>query len=182
MPNMTEDLGRIAQGIAASRRQRAAAGRERRADVHDRHQEVAAQLRRLRQARGAMARALRRELMAGPQARRKELQQLMHGFRRDRESWRQQHDAIMAAERSGLAAFVAGLSDDVAAMRDGFSSQQAERAEARRDSVAEQRAMLKSYALDRAGAGAAWRGASARPTAARPHHGRRGTSGAEGAP
>ena len=182
MPNMTQELERIAHAIAASRRQRAAAGRERRAAADDRHRQVGAQLRRLHQARGAMARALRKELAAGPPARRKELKQLMQGLHRDRESWRQQHDAMRAAERAGLAAFVAQLSADVAAMRDGFSSEQAERAEARRDFVGEQRAMLKGYAQDRAGAGGAWRGAAARPTTARPHHGRRAASGAEGAP
>lgn len=99
MPSMTEELSRIAMGIAAARRQRADEGRERREAARQRHDAVAADVQQMMFARHAMAGAQRIGLMAEQQVRHHEVAATLHGLSAARTAMASQQDKQLAAVR-----------------------------------------------------------------------------------
>jgi len=155
MPSMTEDLGRLAQGIAASRRGRMAASVERQREVRSRHRVVVDQLREMRTTRATMSREQRKEAAAGQRARRSGVAGLLRQFHRDR-------DKVAAAARVQAASFMRELTGQVAALRDAFSGSQEARAKSRHDLADALQERLAGYRQDRHDSGAAWHGTPVR--------------------
>jgi len=155
MPSMTEDLGRIALGIAASRRGRLEAAVERRHEVVGRHRTVDHLLREMKTTRAAMSRKQHKEAAVGRRERRSEVDDLLRQFHRNR-------DKIAAAARVQAASFMRDLTARVAALRDAFSASQKARAKSRHDLARALHERLAGYRQDRHDAGAAWHGTRAR--------------------
>lgn len=155
MPSMTEDLGRLAQGIAASRRGRMEAAVERQREVGSRHRAVVHQLRELKTTRATMSRKQHKDAEAGRRERRSAVERLLREFHRNR-------DNIAAAARVQAASFMRDLTGRVAALRDVFSASQEARAKSRHDLAAALHERLAGYRQDRHGAGLAWHGTPAR--------------------
>ncbi len=84
MPSMTEDLGRIAGGIAASRRERREAAVERQREVGSRHRAVGHRLHEIRTTRGKMSREQHRDAAAVRRKRASEVDVLLRQFHRNR--------------------------------------------------------------------------------------------------
>ena len=161
MPSMTDDLGRLARGIAASRRGRMAASVERRRAVVSRHRAVLDQLSELGTIRATMSRKQRKDAAAGQRERRSGVAGLLRQFHRNR-------DKIAADARVQAASFMRDLTGRVAALRDAFSASQQDRAKSRHDLAEALQQRLAGYRQERHNSGAAWRGAPARfarPTA-----------------
>ena len=157
MPSMTEDLGRLAQGIAASRRGRMAASVERQGEVSSRHRAVVDQLRALRTTRATMSREQHKDAAAGRRQRRSGVAGLLRQFHRNR-------DKFAAEARVQAASFMRDLTVRVAALRDAFSSSQEARAKSRHELAEALQQRLAGYRQDRHDAGTAWHGAPARHT------------------
>jgi hypothetical protein len=155
MPSMTEDLGRLAQGIAASRRGRMAASVERQREVGRRHRAVVDQLRALRMTRATMSREQHKDAAAGRRERRSGVGRLLRQFHRNR-------DKTATEARVQAASFMRDLTGRVAALRDAFSASQEARAKSRHDLAEALRERLAGYRLDRHDADAAWHGTPAR--------------------
>lgn len=176
MPSMTQELSRIAHGIAASRRQRAQDARARLGVVRERKKEVVALLHGMKVARECMGRERRRQAATEHRRRRDEVKTLMVQFERALAS---QHRARLegaAEQRAEAAAFMHKLNSSVAAMRDAFSADQGARARACRELGRDVRQQLAAYGRDRRHAMAGWSGnsanraVSANPPAAVPAH------------
>ncbi len=155
MPSTTEDLGRLALGIAARRRGRMEASVERQREVGSRHRAVVDQLRELRTTRTTMSRVRHKDAAAGRCERRSGVERLLRQFHRNR-------DKTAAAARVQAASFMRDLTGRVAALRDAFSASQRARAKSRHDLAKALQERLAGYRQDRHDAGAAWRGAPAR--------------------
>jgi hypothetical protein len=155
MPSMTEDLGRLAQGIAASRRGRMEAAVERRREVDSRHRAVGSQLREIRTTRATMGRKQHTDAAAGRRERRSEVERLLRQFHRNR-------DKIAAESRVQAASFMRDLTGRVAALRDAFSASQDARAKSRHDLAGALQQRLAGYRQDRHDSGTAWHGTPAR--------------------
>lgn len=158
MPSMTEDLGRIAQGIAASRRERSAAAVERRREVGSRHRAVGGRLREIRTSREKMGREQRQHAAAEQRRRVKETEVMLRQFHRSREAQHRHRLELAAAERARAAAFMRDLTGRVAALRDAFGAGQQARAKSRLDAAKALHAGIAGYRQDRHDASAAWRG------------------------
>jgi hypothetical protein len=178
MPSMTEDLGRLAQGIAASRRGRMEASAERRREVGSRHRAVVQQLRGLRTTRATMSREQHKDAAAGRRERRSDVERLLRQFHRNR-------DKLAAAARVQAASFMRDLTGRVAALRDAFSASQEARAKSRHDLAEALQEQLAGYRQDRHDSGSAWHGTPTRharppaPTGAHQPTAERNTAGAE---
>jgi hypothetical protein len=155
MPSMTEDLGRLAVGIAASRRGRMAASVERRREVGSRHRAVVDQLREIRTMRATMSRKQHKDAATGRRERRSGVEGLLRQFHRTR-------DKIAAEARVQAASFMRDLTGRVAALRDAFSASQEARAKSRHDLAEALQQRLAGYRQDRHDSGAAWHGTPAR--------------------
>jgi len=155
MPSMTEDLGRLALGIAASRRGRMAASVERHREVGSRHRAVVHQLRELRTTRATMNREQHKDAAAGRRERRSAVERLLRQFHRDR-------DKVAAAARVQAASFMRDLTGQVAALRDAFGASQEARAKSRHDLADALQERLAGYRQDRRDSGAAWHDTPAR--------------------
>lgn len=164
MPSMTEDLGRIAGGIAASRRQRRDANVERQKEVGSRHRAVGDRLHEIRTMRVKMSREQHRDAVAGRRKRASEVDVLLRQFHRNRVKY-------AGAARVQAASFMRDLTTRVAALRDAFGASQQARAKSRHDLATALHERLAGYRQDRHGAGAAWRGtATRRARASEPAH------------
>jgi hypothetical protein len=159
MPSMTEDLGRLAQGIAASRRGRMEAAVERRREVGSRHRAVDHQLRELKTTRAVMSRKQHKDAAAERRELRSAVEGLLRQFHRN-------HDKIAAAARVQAASFMRDLTGRVAALRDAFSTSQEARAKSRHDLAEALHERLAGYRQDRHDSGLAWHGPPARRRAA----------------
>ena len=155
MPSMTEDFGRLALGIAASRRGRMAASVERQREVGSRHRAVVHQLRALRTAGATMSRERHKDAAAGRHERRSGVERLLRQFHRNR-------DKTAAAARVQAASFMRDLTVRVAALRDAFGASQEVRAKSRHDLAEALQQRLAGYRQDRHDSGIAWHGAPAR--------------------
>jgi len=151
MPSMTEDLGRIAGGIAASRRERMEANIERHREAGNRHREVGERLHEITTTRETMGREQRSEAAAGRRSRAVDVEALLRLFHHKREE-------NAAVERARAAAFMRDLTGKVASLRDAFRASQAARAKSRHDLAKALRAELAASHQDRHNASAAWRG------------------------
>src|SRR6266852_8581288 len=98
MPSMTEDLGRLACGIAASRRERMEANVERHREAGSRHRAVGDRLHQMKTMREAMSGEQRKDLAAGRRERATEVEVLLRQFHRHQRE-------LAAAERARAAAF-----------------------------------------------------------------------------
>jgi hypothetical protein len=165
MPSMTEELGRIAGGIAAGRRDRREAAVERRREAGSRHRAVGQELHEIRRARQKMSREQRRGAAAGKHKRESEVAVLLQQFRRDRETLHRHQLEAAAAERVRAAVFMRDLTGRVAALRDAFAASQIVRAKSCDDLAKALHGQLASYRRDRHDAGAAWRGMPGRHAA-----------------
>ncbi len=171
MPSMTEDLGRIASGIAASRQRRQEADVRRRHGADSRHRAVSHQLHAMTTMRRRMSREQRKDLAAGRRSQVSEVEALLRQLRRNREE-------MAAAARMQATAFMRDLSSRVVTLRDAFSASQKARAKSRHDLAKALQERLAGYQQDRRDAGAAWGGVS-RHTPRHPSasaHGRHRTS------
>jgi hypothetical protein len=155
MPSMTEDLGRIAGGIAASRRNRMEANVERQREVGRRHRAVDKQLHEIKTTRQTMSRKDRKDAAAGRHKRMIEVAALLRQFHRNREE-------IAMGARAQAAAFMRDLTGQVATLRDAFGASQQARAKSRRDLAKALHERLAGYRQDRHDSGAAWHGTPAR--------------------
>ncbi len=162
MPSMTDDLGRMAHGIAASRRERMQAGAERQREAGSRHRAVGGRLHGIKTSREKMGREQRKDAAAGRRRRATESEVLLRQFHRSREAQHRHQLELAAAERVGAAAFMRDLTGRVAALRDNFGAGQRARAKSRHDSAQALHERLALYRQDRHDAGAAWRGMPAR--------------------
>ncbi len=172
MPSMTEDLRRIAGGIAASRQMRMEAATERQREVHNRHRAVGHQMHEVKTMRRKMSREQRKDASAGRLRRAHDVEAMLRQMHRDR-------DELAAAARMQAAAFMRDLSLRVVALRDIFNASHMARAKLRQDLAKELHARLAGYRQDRHEAYAAWRGMSARqgsPHAPPSTHGRHRSS------
>jgi hypothetical protein len=158
MPSMTEELGRIAGGIAASRRERREAAVERQHEAGSRHRAVGHQLHEIRRTRDKISREQRRGAAAERRKRESGVAVLLRQFHRDRETLHRHQLEAAAAERVRAAAFMRDLTGRVAALRDAFSVSQAARAKSCNDLAKALHEQLAGYRRDRHNAGAAWRG------------------------
>lgn len=156
MSNMTEEMGRIAAGIAASRQQRAQAARARPVVVRERRRDVAAMLRAMAEARERIGRDQRRHAAAAQRHRRDEVKTLLEHCHRARVTQHRKRVETAAAQKAEAAAFMRELTRAVADMRDGFGASQAARARACRDLTQEVRRQLADYGRDRHGGRLAW--------------------------
>lgn len=167
MPRMTEELSRIASGIAASRRQRAEDATVRAGVVSERHNEVGALLRGMTTARERMGRQQRREAAVALRGRCQEVKTLLGHCQRAMSARHRQRLEQAAAQRAQAAAFMRELTTGVAALRDAFGVDQAARASSCRELARTVRRQLTEYGRDRHAAIAAWGGAStAKPASA----------------
>ena len=155
MPSMTEDLGRIAQGIAMSRRERMEAAGDRQREVAGRHRAVGHRLHEIKTSREKMAREQRRHAAAVLRRRGRETEAMLRLFQRSRLE-------LAAGQRVQAAAFMRDLTGRVAALRDTFSASQEARAKSRHASANALHVQLRAYRQDRHDADAAWRGRPAR--------------------
>lgn len=155
MPSMTEDLGRLALGIAASRRGRMAASVERQREVGRRHRAVVDKLRALRTTRATMSREQHKDAAAGRRERRSGVERLLRQFHRNR-------DKTATEARVQAASFMRDLTGRVAALRDAFSASQEARAKSRHDLAEALQERLAGYRRDRHDADTAWHGTPAR--------------------
>jgi hypothetical protein len=155
MWSMTEDLGRLANGIAASRRERMEANVERHREAGSRHRAVGDQLREIKTTRGKMSREQRKDATAGRRKRLSEAEALLRRFHRNRKE-------NTAGARVQAAAFMRDLTGRVASLRDAFAASQEARATSRHDLANALHERLAGYRQDRHDAGAAWCGTPAR--------------------
>jgi hypothetical protein len=156
MPSMTEDLGRVAQGIAASRRERLEAAAERQREVANRHRAVGHQLHEIKTSREKMGRERRRQAAAVLRRRMTETEIMLRRFHRSRRE-------LATIQRLQAVAFMRDLTGRVAALRDTFSVGQQARVKTHRASANAMHQQLVGYRQERHDAGAAWRGLPARP-------------------
>jgi hypothetical protein len=156
MPSMTEDLGRLAGGIAASRRERMEANVERQQEAGSRHRAVGDRLHEIRMMRVKMSREQRKGAAAGQRKRVNEVEALLRQFHRNRAK-------NAAAARVQAASFMRDLTGRVTSLRDAFGASQQARAKSRDDLAKALHERLAGYRQDRHDAGAAWHGTPARP-------------------
>jgi hypothetical protein len=187
MPSMTEELSRIAHGIAASRRQRAQIAGARPRIVRERRREVATLLHGMTAARQRMGREQRRQAAAERRLRRDEAKTLLSHFNRALVTQHRRRLGMAAEQRVRAAAFMRELTGSVAAMRDVFSAGQAARARACRELGHHVRQQLAGYTRDRWQAMIAWTGTSAarpssppRASASERHRGNHRAAGGSG--
>ncbi len=150
MASMTQDFGRIAGGIAASRRMRAEATVARRQEVGSRHRAVGHDLRELTKTRKTMSRDQRRGATAVLRKRKTEVETLLRQFHRN-------HEKLAVAARASAVAFMRDLTSRVATLRDTFNASQKARAKACHDLAGTLQVQLAGYRRDRHDAGGAWR-------------------------
>jgi hypothetical protein len=155
MPSMTEDLGRLAGGIAASRRERLEANAERQREAGSRHRAVGVQLHEMKTTRVTMSRKQRKDAAAGQRKRMSEVEVLLRQFHRNRAK-------NAAGARVQAASFMRDLTGRVAALRDAFGASQRVRAKSRHELAKALHERLAGYRQDRHHAGAAWHGTQAR--------------------
>jgi hypothetical protein len=155
MPSMTEDLGRIADCIAASRRERMEAAAERRREVASRHRAVGRRLHEIKTSREKMSREQHRHAAAVLLRRVAETDTMLRLFHRSRRE-------LAAEQRGQAAAFMRDLTGRVADLRDAFSAAQQARVTVRQASSHALHGQLRDYRQDRHDADAAWRGMPAR--------------------
>lgn len=151
MPNMTQDMTRVADGIVTSRRQR----RKMRAQIHVenriRHGDICSLLEDFKISRGRVSRENRREAAVINGRRKSEVQKLLNRFRRELVCRHENRREMVAAQQSRAAAFMRDLTSAVASLRDNFAKDACERAAILHQSLA-------ASALDRREAFAIWRG------------------------
>ena len=151
MASMTQDFGRLAGAIAASRTDRIKAAR-------DRHATTGALLKDLKTSRMRAGHAHRTAAAAARKSRHTEVRALLGRFRRHREAWRRNY-------LTEAASFMRDLTAGVAALRDAFGAAQRSRASARREVVQALWKRLDERGRDRHEASAVWRGSRAKPAA-----------------
>lgn len=156
MANMAEDMSRIGDGIAASRRQRVELMAAVRKTNAERPAPVRAQLEAMRESRGRASRDERRTAAAHCRDRHSEMTSLLAQFGRQRAVTRQHALELAAAQREKAAAFMRDLTSGVAALRDGFSAGQQSRARDGRALAAAVQSRLAKYGQERRAAIAAW--------------------------
>jgi len=155
MPSMNEDLGRIAGGIALSRRERMEANVERQREADSRHRAVADRLHEIKTTRETMGREQRKDAAAGRRSRMTDVEVLLRRLHRNR-------DESAAAERVRAAAFMRDLTGQVASLRDASRASQEARAKSHHDLAKELHERLAGYRQDRHKASAAWHATLAR--------------------
>ncbi len=155
MASMTEDLGRLAGGIAASRRERLEANAERQREVGSRRRAVGGRLHEIKTTRATMSRKQRKDAAAGRHKRVSEVEVLLRQLRRNRTK-------NAAGARVQAASFMRDLTGRVAALRDAFGASQQARAKSRHELAKALHERLAGYRQDRHDAGAAWHGTPAR--------------------
>ncbi len=160
MPSMTEDMGRLANAIAASRRQRAEARIVRGQAVVARGRDVEAMLEAMTKARAMMARDYHKEMAAIRRHRHREVATLFRQFAHDHDMRRRHRAEAAAAEGAELAAFMRDLTARVAAMRDGFAKSQKARTAACQHFRHTVERQLAAFTRDRHGAAVTWRSPS----------------------
>lgn len=172
MPSMTEDMRRIAGGIAASRQMRMEAAAERHREAGGRHRAVGNQLHEIKTMRRNMSREQRKDAVAGRMSRLSDVEEMLRQFHQNREG-------NAAAARAQAAAFMRDLSLRVVALRDVFNASHMARVKLRRDLAKALHDQLAGYRQDRHDADAAWRGMPARQASSHAPagaHGRHRTS------
>jgi len=182
MANIAEDMGRMADGIVAGRRQRSDLATAIKAATADRRRGVRSQLDGLHAARDRASREWLQSAAAARKGRHNDVKALMAQFGRERAARRQHAVEVATAQREKAAAFMRDLTSGVAALRDGFGAAQQSRARDGRALAEAVHARLAVYGQDRVAAVAAWAGHPAKRTAATGHRPPMTTAAAQPAP
>lgn len=150
MPSMTDAMSGLAHAIAQHRQDRAEAATLRRKAANARSIAVTSQLHDARRSRGAAAREYRAAASTANAQRSKEVATDLANHLRRRQARHRRRLGLAAAQRRQLVTFMAGLTADVTALRDGFRAD-------RENQRSAQHHQLSAFMSDLATGVAAWR-------------------------